>query len=672
MIPEIGNIALLLALALAVIQGTLPIVGAARGNATWMSLARPAAEGQFVFIVLAFGSLIYLFVTNDFSVGYVAANSNSSLPLRYRVAAVWGGHEGSLLLWTTILSAWTFAVTRFSRGLPSEMLARVLGVMGLISTGFLSFMLLLSNPFVRLLPPAMDGRDLNPQLQDLGMIFHPPVLYMGYVGFSVAFAFAIAALLGGKLDAAWARWSRPWTTVAWMFLTLGIALGSGWAYYMLGWGGWWFWDAVENASLMPWLVGTALMHSLAVTEKRGSFKTWTVLLAILAFSLSLMGTFLVRSGILTSVHAFATDPKRGIFILGFLGVVCGGSLILFVWRSPKVGLGGKFELLSRETLLLCNNLLLLVATAVVFLGTLYPLFLDALKLGKVSVGPPYFETVFVPVIVPALVLMAIGPMIRWKQANLAELARKLMPSGIVSLALALLLPLFLGNWSGKVSMGIFLAAWIATLTVADLRSKIRSHGAGVPGAKLASLSRSYYGMLLAHLGVAVFVIGVTLVKGYETVKDVRMDIDDTVTVDAYIFTFKGAEQVRGPNYVAERGLMEVNKDGKRVATLRPEKRLYTASRMPMTEAAIDVGLLRDLYVSLGNPITTSGAWEVRIYYKPFVDWIWGGCILMALGGLLAASDRRYRMRWRHRVEFDKTERNALIAASQVAIVEAQR
>jgi len=662
MVPEIGNIALLLALVLAVIQGILPIVGAARGDAAWMALARPAAEGQFIFVALAFGALTYSFITNDFSLRYVAANSNLALPLHYRVAAVWGGHEGSILLWTFILSVWTLAVTRFSRHLPNEMLARVLGVMGLISVGFLSFMLFMSNPFLRMLPPAMDGRDLNPQLQDLGMIFHPPVLYMGYVGFSVAFAFAVAALLGGKLDASWARWSRPWTIVAWLFLTLGIAIGSGWAYYMLGWGGWWFWDAVENASLMPWLVGTALMHSLAVTEKRGSFKTWTVLLAILAFSLSLMGTFLVRSGVLTSVHAFATDPRRGIFILGFLGLVCGGSLTLFVWRSPKVGMGGKFEFFSRETFLLCNNLLLIVATAVVFLGTLYPLFFDALKLGKISVGPPYFETVFVPVMVPALILMGIAPLVRWKQASARELARKLLLPGVVSLALALILPLLLGNWSGMVSVGIFVAVWIVALTVIDVGGKVRrAPGAGIVGFKFASLSRSYNGMVLAHLGIAVFVLGVTLVKGYETVKDVRMDINDRVTVDSYVFTFKGIEKVSGPNYVAARALVEVSKDGKIIAALRPEKRLYTVSHMPMTEAAIDIGFLRDLYVTLGEALTTTGAWQVRVYYKPFVDWIWGGCVMMALGGLLAASDRRYRLSWRHLVPFGLSQRKVRYA-----------
>ena len=401
MIPEIGQFALILALLLAVVQGVLPICGAARGNPVWMDTARPAAQGQFTFVAIAFGCLAWSFIQNDFSVLNVATNSNSQLPIQYRIAATWGSHEGSLLLWVLMLNVWTVGVTVFSRHLPAAMVARVIGVLGLVSVGFLLFLLLTSNPFERLLPAAAEGRDLNPLLQDPGMVIHPPMLYMGYVGFSVAFAFAIAALIGGKLDATWARWSRPWTTLAWCFLTIGIMLGSWWAYYELGWGGWWFWDPVENASFMPWLVGTALMHSLAVTEKRGGFKSWTVLLAICAFSLSLMGTFLVRSGVLTSVHAFATDPRRGIFILAFLVVVIGSSLALFAWRAPKVGLGGSFKLVSRESMLLTNNVFLLVAAGSVLLGTLYPLFLDALDLGKISVGPPYFDSVFVPLMTPS-------------------------------------------------------------------------------------------------------------------------------------------------------------------------------------------------------------------------------------------------------------------------------
>ncbi|HEX8961705.1 MAG TPA: heme lyase CcmF/NrfE family subunit [Rhodocyclaceae bacterium] len=643
MIPEIGNLALLLAMAVALVQGIVPIVGAARGQPGWMAAARPLALAQFLFVGLAFGVLTYVFVTNDFSVRYVAANSNTALPLPYRVAAVWGGHEGSILLWTTILASWTLAVAIFSKHLPRELRARVLGVMGLISVGLIAFVAFTSNPFERLLPPAMDGRDLNPQLQDPGMILHPPLLYMGYVGFSVAFAFAVSALMGGKLDAAWARWSRPWTTVAWIFLTLGIAIGSGWAYYTLGWGGWWFWDPVENASLMPWLVGTGLIHSLAVTEKRGSFKTWTVLLAIFAFSLSLMGTFLVRSGVLTSVHAFAADPRRGIFILGLLGIVWGGALALFAWRAPRVGLSGRFDLLSRETLLLANNVILSVAAAAVFLGTLYPLFLDALGLGKISVGPPYFETVFVPIMVPALLLMAVAPLVRWKQAAAGVLARRLIVPAILSLAAAIGALLAAGRWSTLACLGLFEAAWIVALIAVDLRDKIGPvRGAGQLRARLAMLSRSYCGMLLAHLGVAAFIVGVTVVKTYEVEKDVRMEVGNTVAVGGYVLTFGGVAELAGPNYAAARGTMKVAAGGRQVTEMHPEKRLYSVSRMPITEAAIDAGVLRDIYVSLGEPLA-NGAWAVRVYFKPFVDWIWGGCILMALGGFWAMSDRRYRV-----------------------------
>jgi cytochrome c-type biogenesis protein CcmF len=642
MIPELGQFALALALCLAIVQAVLPLAGAARGNAAWMAVARPAAQGQFVFIVIAFACLTYAFVTNDFSVQYVASNSNSKLPLQYRVAGVWGGHEGSLLLWTLMLAVWTTAVSVFSRRLPDEMVARVLGVMGLVSIGFLMFMLFTSNPFDRLLPAAADGRDLNPLLQDPGMVFHPPMLYMGYVGFSVAYAFAIAALLSGKLDAAWARWSRPWTTAAWLFLTLGIALGSFWAYYELGWGGWWFWDPVENASFMPWLVGTALIHSLAVTEKRGTFKSWTVILAIFAFALSLLGTFLVRSGVLTSVHAFATDPKRGIFILAFLTIVIGGSLILFAWRSPRVGLGGAFNVISREAMLLTNNVLLVVAAASVLLGTLYPLALDALGLGKISVGPPYFESVFVPLMVPALLLIGVGPIARWKSASLPELAVRLRWAAGASIIVALVLPFTLGRWSWGVSAGLLLAAWIAFTTVSALIHRLRGAAGATLAARLRASSLSYYGMLLAHLGVAVFVVGVTLVRGYGSEKDVRIEPGETVELSGYVFRLAGVGEVNGPNYVAARGTIEVTRDGKRVATMHPEKRVYTVQQMPMTEAAIDNGFTRDLYVALGEAVSPT-AWILRVWVKPFIDWIWGGCVVMALGGFLAVADRRYRI-----------------------------
>jgi cytochrome c-type biogenesis protein CcmF len=643
MIPELGQFALALALCLALAQGTLPLAGAATGNAAWMAVARPAAQGQFVFVALAFGFLVYSFVANDFSVVNVATNSNSALPLQYRIAATWGSHEGSLLLWVLMLTVWSVAVSVFSRGLPEDMVARVLGVMGLVSVGFLAFTLFTSNPFDRLLPAAPDGRDLNPLLQDAGMIFHPPLLYMGYVGFSVAFAFAIAALLSGRLDATWARWSRPWTTVAWLFLTLGIALGSFWAYYELGWGGWWFWDPVENASFMPWLVGTALIHSLAVTEKRGAFKSWTVLLAILAFSLSLLGTFLVRSGVLTSVHAFATDPTRGIFILGFLAVVIGTSLALFAWRAPRVGLGGAFDFISRETALLTNNVLLVAAAGSVMLGTLYPLALDALGLGKISVGPPYFETVFVPLLVPAMFLIGLGPIARWTSASLPDLATRLRWAAGVSVAAAVLLPFAMGRWSWLVSLGLLLSAWIVATSAFNLWLRLKPRaGAASLGERLRGSSRSYYGMLIAHVGVAAFIAGVTLVKGYENETDVKMAPGDVTALAGHEFRFGGATEVKGPNYVAARGVIEVTREGRRVATLHPEKRIYTAQNMPMTEAAINRGLTRDLYVAMGEEVAP-GTWIVRVWYKPFVNWIWIGCVIMALGGLFAASDRRYRV-----------------------------
>ncbi|SDH40692.1 heme lyase CcmF/NrfE family subunit [Nitrosomonas sp. Nm132] len=651
MIPELGNFALILAMLLALIQGTLPIIGAARGIPSWIALARPAVQGQFVFIAISFGCLAYSFVSNDFSVHNVASHSNSELPLHFRFAATWGSHEGSLLLWVLLLAGWSVAVSVFSRQLPDDMVARVLGVLGLVSVGFLLFLLFTSNPFDRLLPAALDGNDLNPLLQDPGMVLHPPMLYMGYVGFSVAFAFAIAALLSGQLDAAWARWSRPWTTAAWVFLTTGIMIGSWWAYYELGWGGWWFWDAVENASFMPWLVGTALIHSLAVTEKRGSFKSWTVLLAIVAFSLSLLGTFLVRSGVLTSVHAFATDPARGIFILVYLVAIVGFSLILFAWRAPKVGLGGNFQLISRESMLLVNNVLLLVAAGSVMLGTLYPLLVDALGLGKISVGPPYFEAVFVPLMAPAIFLIGLGPIARWKQASLPSMVIRLRWAFGVSLISALIMPFFMSEWKPLVSFGLLLAFWIIASIFVNIKHRLQNSGEGGLLTKLSRQSRSYYGMHCAHLGIAVFVIGVTLVNGYETEKDVRMEIGNTVSISGYTFRFNGISNIPGPNYKAVQGDIDVLKDDKLIQKLYPEKRTYNASGMVMTEAAIDAGLFRDLYIALGEPLDNN-AWVVRVYHKPFVDWIWLGCILMALGGILAVTDRRYRYGIRKK---DKTE-----------------
>ena len=644
MIPELGHFALIVALTLALAQSAFSFAGAYTGRVQLLGAARPIAIGQFLFVAAAFAALAWSFVTSDFSVLNVASHSNSRLPAHYRFAATWGSHEGSILLWALMLGGWTFAVALLSHRLPERFTARVLGVMGLLSVGFLLFILLTSNPFERLIPAADEGRDLNPLLQDPGMVIHPPMLYMGYVGFSVAFAFAIAALLEGRLDAAWARWSRPWTTAAWCFLTIGIALGSAWAYYELGWGGWWFWDPVENASFMPWLVGTALIHSLAVTEKRGAFRSWTVLLAIVAFSLSLIGTFLVRSGVLTSVHAFATDPKRGVFILLFLAMVIGGSLALFAWRAPRVGLGAGFAAVSRESMLLANNVLLTVAMAAVLLGTLYPLFLDALNAGKISVGPPYFDAVFYPLMAPAVFLMAIGPMASWKRAALPGLWTRLRWALAVSVAAALILPVVLGKFSAMIAFGLWLGLWVLAASVTLVAQRLRSSLQATWRARLAAQSMSWWGMVLAHIGVAVFIFGVTLVKGYEKELDLRMAPGDRVTLGGHEFVFKGTTEVPGPNYVAVQGEFDVRPAGGGSSrTMHPEKRLYNASGTTMTEAAIDTGFLRDLYVSLGEPVE-NGAWGVRVYYKPFVDWIWGGCLLMALGGLFALSDRRYRPR----------------------------
>jgi cytochrome c-type biogenesis protein CcmF len=645
MIPEIGQFALILALMLALTQATLPLIGAAKGVPQLVAMARPTAQAQFIFVTIAISCLAYSFITNDFSVLNVATNSNSQLPLQYRLAATWGSHEGSLLLWTFMLTIWMVAVTLFSNHLPSEMVARVLSVMAMISTGFLLFMLLTSNPFERLFPVPPDGRDLNPLLQDPAMVAHPPMLYMGYVGFCVAFAFAVSALISGKLDATWARWSRPWTTIAWMFLTCGIALGSFWAYYELGWGGWWFWDPVENASFMPWLVGTALIHSLAVTEKRGGFKSWTVLLAIAAFSLSLLGTFLVRSGVLTSVHAFASDPKRGVFILIFLLVVVGGSLLLYAIRARNVGLGSKFEVLSRESLLLTNNVLLIVAAGSVLLGTLYPLFIDLLSKGtsKLSVGPPYFNAVFVPLMAPAAFLIGVGPIARWKQAKVPELAVRLRWAFALSLITGALLPFVIGGWKWRASLGLLLAVWIVATVLQNFWGRIKNQSVANFFSRLAAPSRSYYGMQLAHIGVAVFIAGVTVVTSYQSERDVKMNIGDTVSVGGYEFQLKNLTQVPGPNYQAVRADIEVSQGGAPFAVMHPEKRAFTASGNVTSETAIDRSILRDLYLSLGDEVEGTGAWTVRVYHKPLVNWIWGGALLMAIGGGFAVSDRRYAL-----------------------------
>ena len=648
MIPEFGHFLLWLALGLSLILGVVPLAGAQLQRPGWMALARPGAVWVLLLVTVSYLALTAAFMRDDFSVLYVAQNSNTALPMAYKIAAVWGGHEGSLLLWILMLVGWMAAVAGFSRHLPLPVLARIVSVMALVSVGFMLFTLLTSNPFDRLFPAAPDGRDLNPLLQDPGMIFHPPLLYMGYVGFSVAFAFAVAALIGGNLDAQWARWTRPWTTVAWMFLTVGIALGSWWAYYELGWGGWWFWDPVENASFMPWLVGTALIHSLAVTEKRGSFKSWTVLLAIMAFSLSLLGTFLVRSGVLSSVHAFATDPTRGLFILAFLVVVVGVSLALFAWRAPTVGLGARFSVLSRETLLLGNNVLLLVACAAVLLGTLYPLVLDALGKGKISVGPPYFDAVFAPLMAPVVFLMGVGPMARWKQTELPDLVVRLRWAALVAVLATGLSAWIAERISFMSVLGMLLGWWIVASVLTDLWERVspKGQGLGLMLRRTSQLTRATMGMMVAHLGVAVFIFGVTIVKTHEVERDVKMKPGDYTTIGNMRFTLREFKEVQGPNYQAVRGLVDVtdiSRGDRLVARMEPEKRVYRVQTMPMTEAAIRTGLLRDLYVSLGEPVE-GGAWIVRLYVKPFVDWIWGGCVLMALGGLLAATDRRYRQK----------------------------
>ncbi|WP_129141947.1 heme lyase CcmF/NrfE family subunit [Modicisalibacter coralii] len=641
LIPELGHFALILALGMALIQAVVPLAGAATRRPLWMAYARPMALGQFVFLLIAFFTLMASFLLDDFSVAYVADNANSMLPWYYKATAVWGSHEGSVLLWCLMLGGWSFAVSRFSRRLPRDMLARVLGVMGAVSSGFLLFVLLTSNPFARLLPDVPgEGADLNPLLQDVGLIIHPPMLYMGYVGFSVVFAFAIAALLEGRIDAAWTRWARPWTNVAWAFLTVGIALGSWWAYYELGWGGWWFWDPVENASLLPWLAGTALMHSLAVTEKRGSFKNWTALLAIFTFSLSLLGTFLVRSGVLTSVHAFANDPARGTFILVLLGLTVGVSLLIFALRAPRVAHATAFGWPSRDALLLINNILLVIMTVTVLLGTVYPLILDALNLGKISVGPPYFNTLFVPLTALLCLFMGLGPLARWKRMPGRELWRRLAVAGLGALVLGALAPLiYHGRWDPWVSLGLVLALWLVLSLARDLLDKLRQ--ARSPATGLRRLTPAYWGMLLGHLGLAVTLVGVTVVSNYNVERNVRLAVGEQVEVAGYTFAMRSLGKRRGPNFVADVATIAVSHAGDAPFIMRPEKRVYLARRMPMTDVALSPGLWRDLYVAMGEDLG-DGAWALRIQYKPFVRWLWLGALLMAAGGVLAVADRRYR------------------------------
>ena len=634
MIPELGHFALILALSIAMIQAVFPLAGISLGKPQWMALAKPAARAQFLLLGISFACLVYAFITNDFSVKLVASHSNTQMPIIYKVSALWGNHEGSLLLWAFILSGWGFAVSVFSRSIPTVMLSRVMSVMGFVGIGFLLFMIITSNPFERLPFPPPEGRTLNPLLQDFGLAIHPPMLYMGYVGFSVAFSFAIAAMLGGKLDAAWARWARPWTNVAWIFLTGGITLGSWWAYYELGWGGWWFWDPVENASLLPWLVGTALIHSLAVTEKRAAFKSWTVLLAIFAFSLSLLGTFLVRSGVLTSVHSFAADPERGLFILMFLGVTVGASLVLYAARAPKLKSTGRFDLISREVGLLVNNIALVTLTATVLLGTLYPLIIDALGMGKISVGPPYFNNISIPLGTVLLLMMGAGLFIRWKKDKPERLIKILRIPAIMALVMAVVLPLlFVPEFHWRTVLGLLLASWVALTALLWFSSQGRS-----PFKKPLSV----WGATLAHLGMAVTVTGITLTSMYSIENDVRLEANKPgYVVGEYEFKFVKVENHQGKNYKAIRATVDVFQNGKPLETLYPEKRDYGPGTMPMTEAGIDAGFFRDLFIALGEPVG-KGAWSFRIYHKPFVRWIWLGGILMAIGGLLAAFDGRYR------------------------------
>jgi cytochrome c-type biogenesis protein CcmF len=633
MLPELGQIALILALLVSALQAVLPLTGAQRDKSAWMAIARPAAYAQLLLVLGAFVVLTVAFVTQDFSVKYVADNSNSLLPLIYRYTAVWGAHEGSLLLWTLVLAVWNAAVAEFSRALPDKVIARVLGVMGLVSLGFLAFLVFTSNPFVRLLPAVAEGRDLNPLLQDVGMIIHPPMLYIGYVGFVVPFAFSVAALLDGHLDARWLRWTRPWTNIAWGFLTIGIALGSWWAYYELGWGGWWFWDPVENASFMPWLAGAALLHSQAVTEKRGSFHGWTLLLAIAAFSLSLLGAFLVRSGVLTSVHAFAADPARGLFILIFLGVVIGGSLLLYVLRAPGLQRGAPFAASSRETLLLANNVLLTSAAGMVLLGTLYPLLADALGMGKISVGPPYFGLLFLLLMAPLVLLLPFGPLTRWQREEPSKPLRMLLPWAVLALVLGVIAYFAAPQGQWKTAAGVATAAWVALGTLRFVWTRFKLKG--------SRFTAEMLGMTLAHSGVAVFLVGALLVEAMNVQRELAMAPGQTVEIGRYAFRYQGVEEVRGPNYLAERGLVQVSRNDQPLASLHPEKRAYASGGQVMTEAGIRPGLFGDVYVALGESLGAD-ARAVRIHIKPFVRWIWFGAGLMALGGFVTATDRRFR------------------------------
>lgn len=634
--PELGLFSLILALCMAGLQFILPFAGLLKQNTLWMRSARPIALGQSFFISLSFIFLLYAFIQDDFSVAYVAHNSNASLPLIYKISALWGGHEGSLLLWIFLFSLWTITVSLTSRHLPLPFLTRVLIVLGMISFGFLLFLLTTSNPFARLLPQyPVDGRDLNPLLQDFGLIIHPPLLYMGYVGFSVPFAFAISALWGGDREIPFAKWMRPWTLLAFSFLTIGIALGSWWAYYELGWGGWWFWDPVENASFMPWIVGIALIHSLMVSDKRQIFQGWTLLLAIVVFALSLLGTFLVRSGVLTSVHAFANDPKRGIFLLEFLLVVVGAALALYSFRAKRFLDKTKIEIVSRETAILISTIFLITSCAAILLGTLFPLVYDALTSKKLSVGFPYFNAVFIPLMIPVLLLIPLGPISKWGNNVQSSILKKLKWHIIFALFLALECPLlFAKTVPIGVVIGLGLGFWIILGTLKTLFDKIQKNG------NILHLSKGAFGMIFAHCGMGVLVIGITLVSYYQIERDVAIKLNQSLEISDYKIIFQDLRSIEGANYIGYQGHFGVFNQEKKVADLFPEKRIFVVQGLRMTETAIDPGFFRDIYISLGEPLKEDG-WSVRIYYKPFVRWIWIGALMMVLGGFLSAWGRWY-------------------------------
>ena len=657
MIPELGLFALILSLCTAIVLGVVPLVGSFIGRQSWMAIARPAAMAQLFLVALSYACLTWSFIANDFSVLYSANTNNTGLPLIYKISGVWGGHEGSILLWVLILSVWVGAVAIFSSSLPAVLLARVLSVLGLITVGFLLFVLLTSNPFERIFPVPVDGASLNPLLQDPGMALHPPMLYMGYVGFAVAFAFAVAALIDGKLDAATLRWMRPWTNIAWVFLTIGIALGSYWAYYELGWGGWWFWDPVENASFMPWLVGTALIHSLAASEKRGVFKAWTVLLAVLAFSLSLLGTFLVRSGVLTSVHAFATDPARGLYVLLFLGIVVGGSLLLFAFRAHRLKSTTGYELISRESALLMNNVLLVVACAMVLFGTLYPLILDALGKGKISVGAQYFNLMFVPLMLPIVLIVGIGAMLNWKRDKLEGRRNMFITLAIVSVIAGVVLGMQMVELKPTAVAAIALAFWVVASSLYGLFYRLRNKRNRLHA--VMHTPAAFWGMTIAHIGVAVFTVGVALTSIYSKEETVRMKPGDVHQLGEYTVGLTSIKEARGANYRAMQGEFSITDSRDSTSSVISEKRIYDVRRDLMTEAGIDAGLTRDVFIALGESLDSDGAWAVRVQLKPYIRWIWVGTLIMGVGGLLAALDGRYRMRRRQKVAKTVTPKNTV-------------